>query len=117
MLHHGWLQSRSTWSWQYSVSLSLGLAPLTRASGWQVSLDVRGKRTLEDSLDFYVQSELMEGENQYLCEAAGRKVCFPCCSCCSPQPAGRHVTACRTCKRVCSCLHVKASPAGSKCSC
>ena len=41
----------------------------------QVSLDVRGKRSLEDSLDFYVQSELMEGENQYLCEEAGQKVC------------------------------------------
>ena len=39
----------------------------------QVSLDVRGKRSLEDSLDFYVQSELMEGENQYLCEEAGQK--------------------------------------------
>ena len=35
---------------------------------------MRGKRSLEDSLDFYVQSELMEGENQYLCEEAGQKV-------------------------------------------
>ena len=40
----------------------------------QVSIDVRGKRTLEESLDFYVQGELMEGENQYLCEGLGRKV-------------------------------------------
>ena len=40
----------------------------------QVSLDVRGKRTLEESLDLYVQGELMEGDNQYLCEEAGKKV-------------------------------------------
>ena len=40
----------------------------------QVGLDVRGKHNLGESLDFYVQSELMEGENQYLCEEAGRKV-------------------------------------------
>ena len=40
----------------------------------QVSLDVRGKRTLEESLDFYVQGELMEGDNQYLCEELGKKV-------------------------------------------
>ena len=41
---------------------------------WQISLDVRGKRSLEESLDFYVQGELMEGDNQYFCEQAGRKV-------------------------------------------
>ncbi len=40
----------------------------------QLSLDVRGKSTLEESLDLYVQGELMEGDNQYLCEEAGRKV-------------------------------------------
>ena len=40
----------------------------------QVSLDVRGKQTLEESLDFYVQGELMEGDNQYLCEELGKKV-------------------------------------------
>ncbi|KAK9820599.1 hypothetical protein WJX72_012157 [[Myrmecia] bisecta] len=41
---------------------------------YQISLDVRGKRTLQESLDFYVQGELMEGDNQYFCEEAGRKV-------------------------------------------
>ena len=40
----------------------------------QISLDVRGKRTLQESLDFYVQGELMEGDNQYLCEDLGIKV-------------------------------------------
>ena len=35
---------------------------------------MRGKRTLEESLDFYVQGELMEGDNQYLCEELGKKV-------------------------------------------
>ena len=40
----------------------------------QLSLDVRGKSTLEESLDLYVQGELMEGDNQYLCEEAGKKV-------------------------------------------
>ena len=43
--------------------------------GRQVSLEVRGKRTLEESLDLYVQGELMEGDNQYFCEEANRKVC------------------------------------------
>lgn len=40
-----------------------------------MSLDVRGKRTLEESLNFYVQGELMEGDNQYFCEDAQQKVC------------------------------------------
>ena len=55
----------------------------------QISLDVRGKRCLEESLDFYCQGELMEGDNQYFCEQAGKKVhvlpavlafaiCLPC---------------------------------------
>ena len=43
----------------------------------QVSLDVRGKCGLEESLDFYVQGELMEGDNQYLCEELGKKVIGP----------------------------------------
>lgn len=48
---------------------------MKQLSAWlQVGLDVRGKHDLEESLDFYVQSELMEGENQYLCEEAGKKV-------------------------------------------
>ncbi|KAK9838464.1 hypothetical protein WJX81_000965 [Elliptochloris bilobata] len=41
---------------------------------FQARLEVRGKHTLEESLDFYVQGELMEGDNQYECEEAGRKV-------------------------------------------
>ncbi|KAL3156421.1 hypothetical protein ABBQ38_000732 [Trebouxia sp. C0009 RCD-2024] len=41
---------------------------------YQLSLDVRGKQTLEESLDLYVQGELMEGDNQYFCEEAGQKV-------------------------------------------
>ncbi|KAK9822778.1 hypothetical protein WJX74_007862 [Apatococcus lobatus] len=41
---------------------------------FQMSLDVRGKRTLEESLNFYVQGELMEGDNQYFCEDAQQKV-------------------------------------------
>jgi len=45
-----------------------------KSAFWQVSIDVRGKRTLEESLDFYVQGELMEGDNQYLCEELGKKV-------------------------------------------
>lgn len=40
----------------------------------QLSLDVRGKQTLEESLDLYVQGELMEGDNQYFCEEASQKV-------------------------------------------
>ena len=41
---------------------------------YQISLDVRGKASLEESLDFYVQGELMEGDNQYFCEDVGKKV-------------------------------------------
>lgn len=41
----------------------------------QISLDVRGKKNLEESLDFYCQGELMEGDNQYFCEEIGKKVC------------------------------------------
>lgn len=58
---------------------SLACRPQVIAYMMQVGLDVRGKHDLEESLDFYVQSELMEGENQYLCEEAGRKV--PYCVC------------------------------------
>ena len=66
--------------------------------GMQVSLEVRGKRTLEDSLDFYVQGELMEGENQWFCEEAGQKVraCTPiCCA---------RVCSRACCSRLCSCM-------------
>ena len=35
---------------------------------------MRGKRTLAESLDSYVQRELMDGENQWLCEELGKKV-------------------------------------------
>ncbi len=35
---------------------------------------MRGKKTLEESLDFYCQGELMEGDNQYFCEEVGKKV-------------------------------------------
>ncbi|BDA41234.1 probable ubiquitin carboxyl-terminal hydrolase FAF-X [Coccomyxa sp. Obi] len=41
---------------------------------YQISLDVRGKKNLEESLDFYCQGELMEGDNQYYCEEVGKKV-------------------------------------------
>ena len=57
---------------------------LTKRTGLiQLSLDVRGKQTLEESLDLYVQGELMEGDNQYFCEEASRKVflCSHCLSC------------------------------------
>ena len=55
----------------------------------QISLDVRGKRTLEESLDFYCQGELMEGDNQYFCEEAGKKVAapWPPCICTAPHSA------------------------------
>ena len=56
-----------------------GIALLMLFCEVQLSLDVRGKSTLEESLDLYVQGELMEGDNQYLCEEAGKKV--PMCLC------------------------------------
>ncbi len=44
----------------------------------QISLDVRGKKNLEESLDFYCQGELMEGDNQYFCEEIAKKVKAAC---------------------------------------
>ncbi|KAI8477153.1 MAG: hypothetical protein J3K34DRAFT_455469 [Monoraphidium minutum] len=40
----------------------------------QISVDVRGMGSLEKSLENYVQGELMEGDNAYLCEELGRRV-------------------------------------------
>ncbi len=40
-----------------------------------ISVDVRGKRGLIESLESYVQGELMEGDNQYYCEQFNTKVC------------------------------------------
>lgn len=40
----------------------------------QIQLDVRGKASLEESMDFYVQGELMEGDNAYYCEDIKKKV-------------------------------------------
>jgi ubiquitin C-terminal hydrolase len=41
---------------------------------YQISVDVNGKRSLEESLTSYVQGELMEGDNAYFCETIGRAV-------------------------------------------
>lgn len=41
---------------------------------YQISLDVRGKRGLLESLESYVAPELMNGPNQWLCEELGKKV-------------------------------------------
>lgn len=61
------------------------------ALGRQVSLEVRGKHTLEESLDFYVQGELMEGDNQYECEEAGCKVHYIPYLICLPVTGHAHV--------------------------
>ncbi len=37
-------------------------------------MEVQGKGSLEQSLGFYTQGELLEGDNQYFCEKVGRKV-------------------------------------------
>ncbi|KAK3259359.1 Ubiquitin carboxyl-terminal hydrolase 24 [Cymbomonas tetramitiformis] len=39
-----------------------------------LSVDVRNKRTLEESLSSYVQGDLLEGDNQYFCEGCKQKV-------------------------------------------
>ncbi|KAL4452636.1 hypothetical protein ABPG75_008298 [Micractinium tetrahymenae] len=41
---------------------------------YQISLDVRGKRTLAESLRSFVCKELMDGQNQYHSEELGKKV-------------------------------------------
>lgn len=41
---------------------------------YQISLDVRGKNDLLDSLDAYVAPELLDGPNRWYCEDLGRKV-------------------------------------------
>lgn len=65
--------------WKLVIGPTLGIV-------MQLSLEVRGKRNLEESLDFYVSGELMEGDNQYYCEEIGRKVKpgFQQSSCSSP---------------------------------
>jgi len=52
----------------------LVIVPQQDEEFYQISLDVRGKRTLAESLDSYVSKELMDGQNQYLCEELGKKV-------------------------------------------
>lgn len=41
---------------------------------YQISLDVRGKKGLLESLESYVAAELMDGQNQWFCEQLGCKV-------------------------------------------
>eukprot|EP00890_Picochlorum_soloecismus_P006377 jgi/Picsp_1/6740/NSC_04081-R1_ubiquitin carboxyl-terminal hydrolase 24 len=41
---------------------------------YQISLDVSGKENLHQSLDSYVAAERLDGQNQWYCEALGRKV-------------------------------------------
>jgi len=50
------------------------LLPLQDEDFYQISLDVRGKRTLAESLRSFVSKELMDGQDQYHCEELGRKV-------------------------------------------
>ena len=46
---------------------------------YHISLDVRGKRTLGESLDSYVSKELMDGTNQYKLECeCGQQGCYKC---------------------------------------
>eukprot|EP01083_Nonionella_stella_P001556 4478_1 len=39
-----------------------------------VSLDIKGKRTIEQSLRAYVQGEMLQGDNAYMCGDCNRKV-------------------------------------------
>jgi len=39
-----------------------------------LSLDVKNKKRLEDSLELYVQGDLLEGQNKYSCGTCGNKV-------------------------------------------
>ena len=41
---------------------------------YQISVDVRGKKNLQDSLESYVAAELLDGQNQWYCEELGKKV-------------------------------------------
>lgn len=41
---------------------------------YQISVDVRGKKNLVESLESYVAPETLDGENQWYCEELGRKV-------------------------------------------
>jgi len=41
---------------------------------YQISIDVSGKENLLQSLDSYVAAERLDGQNQWYCEALGRKV-------------------------------------------
>ena len=41
---------------------------------FRVSVDVKNKKNLAEALDLYVQEELLEGDNKYLCEEYNAKV-------------------------------------------
>ena len=41
---------------------------------YQISVDVRGKKNLQESLDSYVAPETLDGQNQWFCESLGHKV-------------------------------------------
>ena len=41
---------------------------------YNVSLDIKGKGSIEEALDFYVEPDVMDGENAYYCEPHERKI-------------------------------------------
>lgn len=39
-----------------------------------VTIEIKGKRSLEESLDLFVKGDILDGENQYYCEHYERKI-------------------------------------------
>lgn len=42
-----------------------------------ISLQVKNKKSIKESLDAFVQGDMLEGENAYFCEKCDKKVCKP----------------------------------------
>lgn len=39
-----------------------------------IPLDIKGRKSIEEALDFFIKEEILEGDNKYYCEEYGRKV-------------------------------------------
>lgn len=39
-----------------------------------ISLEIKGKKNILESLDFYVQGDILEGDNKYFCSSCSNKV-------------------------------------------
>lgn len=41
-----------------------------------VQIEVKGKNSVQESLDLYIQDDILDGDNKYECSQCKAKVCF-----------------------------------------